>query len=328
MNRNKKDFDVLCVGLAVCDILVSPFPEEFEGGDVMQVNKIDIMCGGDAFNQASVLAALGHKVKIISKVASDTKGELVLETLKSRNIDTSKVAIDTQLGTSSCIVMVYPDGQRKFCTFKGCLKTFGMSDIDFESVEQAKIVSIGGLYSMPSFDQEASVELFRRAKKAEAKTVLDTKYDAFHIGINGIKNLLEYTDYFFPSYQEASYLSERKKPEEIVRFFAERGAKNIGVKLGGEGCYLYTKEYEGIIPAFHTKVLDTTGAGDNFMAGLIHGILNEWNLVDSVIYANGAGARAVSQYGATNDEEYPDNIKKILMQTIQGERLIKEVIKS
>ena len=325
--KETRKYDVLCVGLALGNIVVHPFPEKFEDGDTMQVDDITVMCGGDAFNQATVLSALGYKTALISKVADDVTGNMVLEQMRRRGVDISLVAIDKKIGTSSCIVMVYPGGQRRFCTFKGCLRTFGVEDINFDAIGQAKVVSIGGLYSMPSFDREASIELFKRARKENTITVLDTKYDAFHIGLAGIKNLLEYTDYFFPSYEEASYLSGLKKPKEIAHFFADRGALHVGVKVGGDGCYLLTKEYEGLIPSFQTPVLDTTGAGDNFMAGLIHGILSGWDLADSVTYANAAGARAVSRLGATDEGEYKETINHILMQTPEGERLVKEAIR-
>ena len=242
-------------------------------------------------------------------------------------MDVSGVAIDREVGTSSCIVMVFPDGQRKFCTFKGSLDRVLVDDIDFDMVRQAEVVSIGGLYSMPTFDPEASIALFKKAREEKTITVLDTKYDAFHIGLAGIKNLLEYTDYFFPSYDEASYLSGLKEPADIVHFFADKGAHHIGVKVGGEGCYLLTEGFEGLIPSFQTPVLDTTGAGDNFMAGLIHGILNGWKLTDCVVYANAAGARAVSKLGATDDGEYKETIKHILTQSPAGREMMTEVMR-
>ena len=63
------------------------------------------------------------------------------------------------------------------------------------------------------------------------------------------------------------------------------------------------------------------------MAGLIHGLLNDWKLTDSVLYANAAGARAVSRLGATDEGEYIETINQILMQTPEGEKLVKEAVK-
>ena len=62
------------------------------------------------------------------------------------------------------------------------------------------------------------------------------------------------------------------------------------------------------------------------MAGLIHGILEGWDIRDSVLYANAAGALAVTRFGATSDGTYEGPIKEILSQSEAGKRLIKEVI--
>lgn len=327
MMEQERKYDVLCVGLALGNVVVRPVPERFEQGDTVQVEEIAMMCGGDAYNQASVLSALGRKAGLVSKVAEDISGHMVLDSLARRGVDTSLVVLDKDVGTSTSIVIVRPDGQRNFCTFKGCLRTFGIQDIDFDAVKEAKIVSIGGLFSLPAFDREASIKLFQRARKEGTVTVADTKYDAFHIGLAGIRNLLEYTDYFFPSYEEASYLSGQKEPEKIAEFFHERGARHVGIKLGKEGCFLRTEGFRGILPSFPCKVLDTTGAGDNFMAGLIHGILEGWELPDCVLYANACGALAVSRLGATSDGDYESPVKDTLRQTPEGRRLLKEVIR-
>ncbi len=327
--RNREEnrrFEALCVGLALGNVVVRPVPERFERGDTVQVEEIAMICGGDAYNQASVLSALGHRTALLSKVAKDTSGKLVLDTMTARGVDTSLVTFDREAGTSVCVVMVRPDGSRNFCTYKGCLRTFGMGDIDFQAVTEVRLVSIGGLFALPAFDREASIRLFREARRAGTITVADTKHDAFGIGLKGIQNLLEYTDYFFPSYEEAASLSGLERPEEMAAFFADKGAAHVGIKLGGDGCYVRTEGFAGKIPAFSCPVLDTTGAGDNFMAGLIHGILEGWDIRDSVRYANAAGALAVTRLGATSDGPYAGPIREILSQSEAGKRLIKEVL--
>ncbi len=314
-------FDVLCVGLALGNIIVRPVPKVFDRGDTVQVENIEMNIGGDAYNQASVLAALGRRTSLVSKVGSDSVKETLLESAKERGIDTSYLSTDPEVNSSNCVILVHPDGQRNFCTFKGCLRSFGEEDFDLSIAEQAQIISIGGLFALPSFDQTASVDLFKAAKKAGKTTVCDTKYDAFHIGLAGIHDLLEYTDYFFPSYDEAVALSGCSNVEDIARFFADRGAAHVGIKLGGNGCYVYDDDFRGKIPSFSTEVIDTTGAGDNFMAGLIHGLLSGLSFADSAVYASAAGALAVTRLGATSREEYPEHILKILSQTADGKRV-------
>ena len=314
-------FDVLCVGLALGNIIVRPVPKVFDNGDTVQVENIEMIIGGDAFNQASVLSALGHKTSLVSKVGNDSVRDLMLELIGERGIDGSHLSVDPEVGSSNCVILVHPDGQRNFCTFKGCLRTFGEQDFDLSIVNEAKIVSIGGLFALPSFDQKASISLFREAKKAGKITVCDTKYDAFHIGLKGIHDLLEYTDYFFPSYDEAVSLSGCSNVEDMARFFRDRGAGHVGIKLGGDGCYVCDDDFKGKLPPFESEVIDTTGAGDNFMAGLIHGLLSGLSFADSAVYANAAGALAVTRIGATSNEEYTEHIFSILSQTAEGKRV-------
>ena len=305
-------FDVLCVGLTVGNIIVRPVPEKFGSGDTVQVENIEMGMGGDAYNQAFVLSSLGRKTSLVSRVGNDSVREMLLGLLKEKGIDDSHLSVDPGLNSSNCVILVHPDGQRNFCTYKGSLRNFGAGDIDYSIVSEAKIVSIGGLFALPSFDRTASVELFKEAKKAGKTTVADTKYDAFHIGFAGIRNLLEYTDYFFPSYDEAKSLTGYSDVRDNAKFFADKGARHVGIKVGGGGCYVYDGDFSGELPAFKSEVLDTTGAGDNFMAGLIHGLLSGLSFADSAVLANAAGANAVSRLGATGNGNYKESILSLL----------------
>ena len=321
-----RTYDVLCVGLAVGNVVVRPASPAIFDVDTTQVEEIAIMGGGDAFNQAGVLSKLGDRVGLVSRMAEDGSGQIMLREMESRGVDTSLVAMDESLGTSTCVIMVREDGQRVFCTYKGCLRTFGNGDIDLSIVKNTRVVSIGGLFALPSFDRETSIELFKAAKENGAITVCDTKYDAFHIGLAGIGDLLSYTDYFFPSYDEAAYLSGLREPAEIAGFFRDRGAENVGIKLGGDGCYVLCDEFEGRIPAFHVPVVDTTGAGDNFMGGFIHGLLRGWGMKDCATFASAVSALAVTVVGPRNEALRLEKVYEVLQQTPESRRFAEEVM--
>ena len=82
-----RSFDVLCAGLAVGNVVVRPVPEHFSGGDTVQVQEISMMGGGDAFNQACVLAALGEKPALLSRMADDDSGRMMRAALQKRGVD-------------------------------------------------------------------------------------------------------------------------------------------------------------------------------------------------------------------------------------------------
>ena len=126
-----RSFDVLCAGLAVGNVVVRPVPEHFSGGDTVQVQEISMMGGGDAFNQACVLAALGEKPALLSRMADDDSGRMMRAALQKRGVDDRFVFSDPDTGTSTCIVLIKENAQRSFLTFKGCLRNFGDGDIDY-----------------------------------------------------------------------------------------------------------------------------------------------------------------------------------------------------
>ncbi len=319
------NLDVACIGLAVGNICVRPVSENIFDADVTQVDTIESLPGGDALNQSIILARLGNKPVLISKMAEDDFGKSMCNSLKHNGVETGYIAKSHMEGTSVCIILIQEDGQRNFCTYKGALRSFSAEDIDLAVIDSCKVVSIGGLMALPSFDKDGAREIFQYAKNKGKITVADTKYDSYHIGYQGIKSLLPYTDYFFPSYDEAAYLSGEKEVEKIADFFLAEGAKHVGIKLGGKGAYIKDEQFNEIIPCFGNEVVDTTGAGDNFMAGFLHGILRGWSTKECALFGNATGAVCVSKVGANTAVTDSAVVYEVLRTTQEGRNLLTKI---
>lgn len=309
-----KKYDALCVGMALVNFPVFPVGPDLFEKDVYPVQKIQTLPGGDAANQAIVLSKLGNRVALISKYGEDTFGQSLLSMLREmgEGIDTTGMRSTNQEATCVCAIMVEPDGQRHFCTHRGALNTFDKADIDLGLVRDARLVSIGGLMTLPAFDGEGSETLLRHAKEAGAITVADTKKDLWGIGLAGIRGTLRYTDYFFPSILEAQEVSGKDNVEEMARVFLDAGAGKVGIKLGGDGCYFTDGVTGKFLPAVPARVVDTTGAGDNFMAGFITGILSGRSEEESCILGMKCGALCIGEMG-------PCTAVKSLEQVLQYE---------
>ena len=120
-------------------------------------------------------------------------------------------------------------------------------------------------------------------------------------------------DYFIPSYEEAVALTGRKNPEDIVRSFFKAGAPNIvGVKLGAKGCYIANHRYaEYVPPAKASRVVDTTGAGDAFVAGFLGATVKGFSAFAAARIANAVAAGCVTAVGAsTAIQSFRDYVKK------------------
>lgn len=296
--ENKK-IDVLCAGLALVNFPIHPVDEDVFKNDVNMVSPITLLPGGDAANQAVVISRLGGRTALLSAIGRDGFGTMLLHMLEEagRDLDVSHVAVEENNTTGVAAMLIRPDGQRNFCINRGSLLEFGLKHIDMELLKQTKIVSIGGLMSLPGFDGEGTEEFFRRAKQAGAVTVADTKKDLWKIGLEGIRGTLHYTDYFFPSLEEARTISGESMVEKMAEIFLDCGALHVGIKLGEDGCYFRDRTQEFYLPAYACEAVDTTGAGDNFMSGFITGLFHGWDAKECCRFAGAAGAICASALG-------------------------------
>jgi 2-dehydro-3-deoxygluconokinase len=112
---------------------------------------------------------------------------------------------------------------------------------------------------------------------------------------------LPYLDIFLCNRVEGTRLTRENEPALIAAALKRKGSKAIVVKIGANGCYLENDKFSGVISApIVERVIDTTGAGDAFAAGLIAALLKGGNLECACAAGNQAGARMVSSIGAVS----------------------------
>ena len=294
-----KDFDVICIGLIAANIPIYPVSETILDADVSLVNKMDIIPGGDALNQAIILSRLGRKTGLCGMIGRDVFGRFLSDEIIKNNVDTSAVIVDECGHTASCAVLVQANGSRNFLSFRGANENFSPYDIPADKIFNTRIVSIGSLLALPLLNGSKLTGFFRAAKEHGCITAVDTKHDTYHIGLEGIRESLNYVDYFLPSYDEASFLSGETDIDRIAGFFLEAGVKNVIIKWGAQGCFFRSVNCKQIIPAVNAETIDTTGAGDNFIAGFLHAVLCGWDIIKCCNYANAVGAISTTKVGAT-----------------------------
>ena len=305
----EKKFDVLSIGLIVQDILVKPVPGQLLEVDAVNVDDCKYMPGGDALNQSVILSRLGAKVGLVGKIGADLSGKMLLTYVKESGVDVSNVKIDSYGSTGTSIVLINENGDRNFIIHTGSNSTFSIDDIDDSIIGQTRLISIGSFFGLQMLDGAGAQKLFKKARENNVITVADAVRDRRNIGLKGIKGVLEYTDIFAPSFIEAKALTNETEPEKMADVLLEYGVKSVVIKLGDKGCFIKSNGISGIIPSYKTKVVDTTGAGDNFIAGFITGILKGWNIWESGAFGNAVGALSVRSVGATGHVE---NMEQVL----------------
>ena len=295
----QEKYDVLCAGIAAVNFPIMPVDEGIFARDLTQVRPMELLPGGDAVNQAIVLSRLGFRPVLSARCGGDMFGRMLRDLIEKYGdgVSFEGLTCTGDVATSVGAMLIRPDGQRHFCSHRSATNAFCYQDIPGELVRRARIVSIGGLMALPSFDGEGSARLFCEAKAAGAVTVADTKFDLKGIGLAGIRETLRYTDYFFPSYDEAKAIAGKEEPEAMAEVFLQAGARHVGIKLGEKGCYAHDGRKAFSLPALESTVVDTTGAGDHFMAGFIAGLLQNKPMEDCAALGTACGALCVATVG-------------------------------
>lgn len=300
--------DVVCIGLAVCDILFKPVSKDILTQDSQIVEDMELQVGGDALNAAVNLTRLGNSTVLIGAVGADPMGEILLGKLKEIPIETNNIKIKNGCGTSTSAVLIEKSGERHIAHYSGANSSLCLDDIPNKIIENTKIMVIGSAGSLPALDGDPLCKLLRHAQAAGTQTVLDTAGLTDSYEREKIKSLFKYTDIFIPNIQEACILSGLGKPERaitaeqlktIAHCFIELGVKQVIIKLGANGSFYQSETESFLCDSFKTDVKDTTGAGDAFVAGYITGLLRGLPPKKCCETANACGSLCISQTGTT-----------------------------
>ena len=296
--------EAIIIGAAIADILLRPVDETvFEKGSC-PVDSIRMSVGGDALNEATILSRLGHAPLLATKLGEDGVADFILGHCAREGVKVH-AARDGQMDTGINAVLVGPDGERSFITNKnGSLRRLSLPDVlpVFETgdFEKAKVVCLASMFVSPQLNARDMETLLDRAKRAGKIVCADTTKPKNGETVKDVSGALKCLDYFIPNLDEARMLTGKNDPDEIADVLLDAGVGCAVVKLGGKGCLVKTRMQRLHVPAYPKAVcVDTTGAGDNFAAAFIAGLLEGKNPAECAAQANAAASFCVEALGAT-----------------------------
>ncbi|MDE2127206.1 MAG: carbohydrate kinase family protein [Armatimonadetes bacterium] len=294
--------DVTCLGILVADVVARPVEGLPGRGKLAMLERIELQTGGNAANTAIALAKLGVSCAAAGCVGGDGFGEFLLHRLRESGVETDDVVVDVASRTASTVVLVAPDGERSFLHDVGASGTVSASRLDCERLLNTRFLNIGGALVMPGIDGEPMADLLHRARAAGVTTSLDVVWDPAGDWMSRLAPCLPYVDYLLPSYEEASHMVNGiTSVPEIACRLQSLGARNVGIKLGAEGCYLLLEGGRHVtVKAWSVPVSDTLGAGDAWVAGFLACLARRWDPFAAAEFANAVGALSVMGNGATS----------------------------
>lgn len=278
---------ILCIGQLVADIMVRPVKGMPAPGTTELVEDIQVVAGGCALNTACVLSKLGTPVRIAGLLGQDQPGDIVFSALQACAVETTAVVRDGRIPTSMVIVLVNATGERSFLYREGGNEHFNHQHLDPKSFSDVDIVHIGGAMKLRQLDLDV---VLTHARTHGCQLSLDTDWDPHHRWASRLAPVLCELDYLFTNEEEGGMLTGLHDPYQIGRALLAAGPQVVVVKRGAQGALLITHEVERTYPGLAMPVLDTTCAGDAFVAGFLHGIQHDWPLDRTMTFANATGA--------------------------------------
>jgi sugar/nucleoside kinase (ribokinase family) len=255
--------------------------------------------GGSAANSIAGLASFGGKGAFMGKVADDKLGETFAHDMRAIGARFENAPLIGGPATAVSMINVTPDAQRTMCTFLGASVEFTDSDVDKDTVEAAKIVYLEGYL----FDAEAARRAFAKAAglaHGAGRMIALTLSDGFVVERHraGLMGFIEtQVDLLFANENEICALFETEDFDAAVA--ALRPHVKLAAVTRSEAGSVILSQGERIKVAAEPveKVVDTTGAGDQYAAGFMFGLSRGRPLQQCGQLASLAAAEVISHYG-------------------------------
>ncbi|XP_016737372.1 probable fructokinase-7 isoform X2 [Gossypium hirsutum] len=312
MNRKSANMDslVVCFGEFLID-----FVPTVGGVSLAEAPIFKKAPGGAPANVAVCVSRLGGSSAFIGKVGDDEFGHMLANILKENYVDNTGMRFDQSARTALAFVTLRADGEREFLFFRHPSADMRLheSELDINLINKAKIFHYGSISLIEEPCRSAQLAAMTIAKKSGSILSYDPNlrlplWPSAEAAREGIMSIWEQADLIKVSEDEITFLTEGCDPYDdnvVMNKLFHPNLKLLIVTEGSAGCRYYTKAFKGRVPGIKVKAVDTTGAGDAFVGGLLSSLASDLNLFqdekglrEALAFANACGALTVTGRGA------------------------------
>ena len=267
------------------------------GGETVFGSGFQTIPGGKGANQAVAIARQGGEVYMIARVGDDGFGNDLLIKLNQNRIDTRNIKKDKQESTGVAIIIVEKSGENRIIVISGANGQVSNKDVDDAS---GSFFNEGIFVAQLESPMKTVSYAINFAKKKGMQTVLN----AAPAPIQPFDpSVLTQIDYLIVNETEAEAVCGKsvhdvQSAKEAILFLQEMTHRNVVLTLGDKGAVATDGKLTWHQPAFRVDVVDTTAAGDAFIAGLVSALSSGRPFQEAIIQANASGALAATKFGA------------------------------
>lgn len=287
---------IICVGDAMIDILASLPGPLAVGSDTPA--PVRFSPGGGAANTASWLAEAGAPTIYLGRVGADGFGRDVVESLRRCGVQVL-VSVDDAVPTGVCLVLIGPDGERTMIPSAGANDRLSLDDVSVIEPAATDRLHLSGYSLLKDGPRAAAVALLGRAVAAGTPVSVDAaSTDPIRrFGAEAFLALVPTAATLMANAEEATELTGCSDPEDAASALASRFRAAL-VKCGPRGAVAAADGLVTMIATETVPMIDSTGAGDAFAAGVLAALHRGCGWREAVAAGNRLGARAVQILGA------------------------------
>jgi sugar/nucleoside kinase (ribokinase family) len=266
---------VTVLGAHILDVLGRPVETIPPGQGSVRLKEIRATAAGTAAGPAVDLAKLGASVRVIGALGDDLLGDIVAAAMARHGVDTAGLVRKKEAQTSATILPIRPNGERPALHVPGATRLFSRTDIDLEHIKGSRALLIGAPDALAGMTGEELADIAVAARTSGALVAVDVLHPGRPEDLDRLAPLLAVTDWFMPNGDQILALTGREEPADAIKDVMALGTAAVAVTCGADGCLVAGPGHQAPVhlPALEVEVVDTTGCGDGFTAGLLAGLL-------------------------------------------------------
>lgn len=302
-----KKYDVTALGELLVDFTIN-------GMSARQNQLFEANPGGAPCNVLAMLQKLDRSTAFIGKVGNDSFGKMLKDTVSAQGINTDNLLMDDKVPTTLAFVHTAPDGDRSFSFYRnpGADMMLRADEINLETINSSKIFHFGTLSMTEPNIEETTKVAVAQAKKAGAIISFDPNlrpplWDSLETANEKIRYGLSQCDILKISDDEIEFLTGTDDIDEGIQRIREVfDISLVCATMGKRGSKAYYKNLNvECAPFLREDTIETTGAGDTFMACVLDAVLkngldslDEQKLYNMLEFANAASSIITTKKGA------------------------------
>lgn len=266
-----------------------------KGDEEVAIQDVKEQPGGSAANTIYALGKLKKNTGFIGSVGKDIEGELVLDSLNSAGVDTSRIIIRSKTRTGLVIGIVDAAGERSLYIAPGANNKLGFGEIDMDYIKNSDYLHITSFVNEDQLDVQKKI-----VESISEKTRLSFSPGSLYakMGFEALLSIIKKSYVMFINEVEVKVLTDCDSYDTAAEKLIKNGCRIAVVTLGEKGCYITDGEKRIYVDAFEVEVLDTTGAGDAFCAGFLYGLSQGRELIECGKIGNFIASRCIAKIGA------------------------------